>query len=343
MTIIRVKRGLRVPGAGGGASGRAVEGLVLLDDFTSRRPKPQDTGYLWDIYNAVEYDAGPNQGMTQGSGADKMFKVDVGPNSNFYVQFQPSPYLTDLGTARGNLQSGTFDSRTNRMCTMLRATRSWTWDGSGDSFNIGTYYKTNLNDGQPSYQGEHYYHGIGRNSTANKWALIVMTNAPDHQVGDPTGTPPYAIKSDYFTYETRFYITDWGPGDQTNLDYDMDMGPWYMYYDPHSIEDIRTVVFHHTGTQYSLQWHGAWRQEVTYNVRVRYDGNPFTDFSQGASVGSATSRGDDYMTCSLNWTAAESTNGCYAAIQPVGASSTSFRQEYLTYQLSPDNPGLVAA
>lgn len=304
------------------------------------RNNPQESGQaLFRVYNNAGSHAGPNQvylGLSS-----NMFRVDVGANSVYYVHFQPSPYTNDpLSVIRGHIIDGTWNAQINRMRVMYRPTISWTWGGAGDNLNIGTYYKTPLNDGQPANQGDHYYHGLGTSATANRWLIATITNKPDHQVGNPGEFEPI---DDYFHWMTRWYITDWGPGrlSNGNADYNMDLGPIVLYYEPDSDPEIGTVALHHSGTQYRLQWHGKQDVEVTYDVRVRYDGQSMrvNGFESGTFVGTGSTRGDDYRTVALNWTAPESTNGAYVAIREQG--NTLFREEFLPYNLSPTNLGLV--
>ncbi len=344
MPIVKLRRAPRIAVAGG-AGAQAVQNLVTLDDFVTRRNSPVgDNDPLFSEYNGAVGDAGPNQVCNGVTG--NTLDVDVPTSNIYYVQFIPGLYSNiPLSYVKGNLTDGTWNANINRIRFFVKSTRAMTRDAAwqGNNCYMGTYYKTTqLSDG--AYQGDHYYHDIHMSMPANKYVMLEFTQTPTHQVGGDTHAN-YAPISDYFDKETRWYITMFG--DYNGGASNWKLSPVSLFYDPDGPQsqssDIRGISLSHDGTQYRLSACCPRDVSITYDVHARYDGIPMRSagFSSGAVIGSMSSRGDTYTGTGIEWTHAESTSGCYVAIQRSGQST--FREVYLPYQPSPTNLGLIAA
>ncbi len=319
-------------GIGGAAKLLASGSVIILEDFSTMRTNGEGDP-LWSPYTG----AGPDYTTQVGSLDSGSYRITIPGNGRPYFQFFPYPYLSPDGFAKAHIRSGTWSADTNRMRFWIKTTRSISRRTDGGAIaEIGIYTKPN--DGQPTNQGDHYYHYLDANLVANQWMLVTLNRVPQHKVGmDPnTNWPenPSAPAVNYYDGFTRFYFCDeygdpilWGNGDWWFKNYQFDT----VTGEPDTL--VSSIAAVYTGSRYEVSWAGPKNTNQSYTIRYSANSMKQNGFGSGTLGGTTSNPGDAYT--GVFWASqnmAQFTNGVYIAIQPAG--QTAFTEVYLP--TSPD-------
>jgi len=321
-------------------------GTILFEDFsTLRMNRDSPAAPLWQPY--------PNPS----GGSDYANQTGAIENGTYhlhtagrpYIHFTPYPYVDPAGFARQNLRSGVWNANVNRLRFWIKTSRSISRRSDGGTIaEVGTYTKND--DGQPSNQGDHYYHYLDPNFIAGQWMLVTLNRVPQHEVGqtDPNGSYPenpsrngqfaHSPYWDYFDGLTRLYFcdeygsaADWN-GDYyfANFQFDTVTG------EPDSL--VATVTAVYTGDHYEISWMGPKNVVQAYTVYMAPASMKAKGVGSGTVVGTSQTGGYAYAGVLVaSKSMAQPSSGMYFAIQPAG--QTSFTEVYLPATLgAPPSP-----
>ncbi len=303
---------------------RAQTAPIVLEDFSSVRmnhdspPSP-----LWQPYLGPP---GSDWNGQTGAIVDRTFELTVPASKRPYFQFLPYPYSSISGFAKGNLRSGEWNADVNRLSFWMKTNATITHrPGGAQTAEVGTYAK--VNDGEPSNQGDHYYHYLYANWTPGQWMLVTLNRQVQHKVGqDPninwTEDPTFAtIGVHYFDALTRFYVTDeygdpavWGNHTYTFADVEFAQ----VGGEPDNL--VASVTATYTGEHYELSWAGPKNSPQAYAVHYATTSLHRAGLASATRSGSIVSTpGNAYQ--GVLWTSppmAQPPGGMYFAIQPIG-------------------------
>lgn len=305
---------------------------ILLEDFSSMRMNGDSpAGPLWAPYTG-SWSAGPGQKGSILPGGIYRDVVPVGQAP--YFHFNPYPYNTMSGFAKGRIRSGTWSPSVNRLEFWMRVDDTGAVvsnNGAGrHGIEIGTY--TKKADGNASNQGDHYYHNLYANLYPGRWVLVTLNRKPQHLVSTAGSVPENPTKAkgwDYFDGLTRFYMeaiypdtSKWGGRSYDFADFRFST----VIGEPDAL--VASVTATYTGTKYELTWAGP-NKAQTYTVYLSPRSMHVNGLAAGTkSATTAATTGNDYT--GVLWASeamAQSPTGMYFAILPAGQDA--FTEIYL--------------
>jgi hypothetical protein len=282
----------------------------------------------------------------------------IGPGDTGIYEF-PQTYLQTYSRTHG------LDwTQVNRMSFLFKGdvAVSARVDG-GNILQMGNYLRPHFVDNgsggdDHGQSGEHYYFQFDFNFYAGVWQGIVLNRHPQHRVGgqpdinwgdDPQwnnltgnndgqglGTTSGFGPVHFFDGLTRLYFDTAGE-DTPNANAFASATFHFKDYKVGTIsgepdDEIASIEFCYTGTQYEVSWAGMKMLARTYDVRYSTSDMHVNGFTSGTSGGTVTNQADAFT--GVIWQSgamAENASGLYVAMRVSGAST--FSQIHIPFHM----------
>jgi hypothetical protein len=305
-----------------------AQAQAVLENFAAARNNFGNAGPLWDAYNG-----GGCTGNSWTIGSSQGIDANTGnPGDCPYIHFFPdgtNGYFYPQGYAQFYILSGSWNPQYNRLTYTMTCNATIT--SGSDGFADYIRDPLDINGGDSSYQGQHYYHGTSlQRIVANHAVTWIINRTPNHQVGsassinwpnDPEWVLPTGNQSaiahpvHYFDGLTRFYLN---PTRQAS-------SPTQCTYSSFNFstaagepdEYVYTLMGNYDGSSYNIAWHTPNNDSTPYLIHYSTSGSMHVGgFSTGTNAGTITAPGNtyDYVT----WTSPAMTQAAnmWVAIRP---------------------------